>query len=385
MTRQLLTRYIAALTLAACVLAAGCTTETDTEPSAAASGGDEAIEIWAYPDTSGVRVYTPLDLKSASRDVVWAADRVSGSVIRYEAPAGEQGVIGLQDRPPAQIVAPARLAVGETAGVFVYDDSTGMVDLYSPGGQHLRGFDPGVRPSILEISQRPLRLTYGVRTFTTDSIPTLSVIQTDFLGASQDTLLSPTVGPESLRDVPAVRSRLVSTAATGGLWIFTTAMTDTVFEVTGTGPGRKLLLPEPDTLRSGILADLQQEILWVAAPAPDGGHVYEAYDIAGDSELIDGSAAYLGVRTTPPAFRPASAYDGTVAGWFRSQNAVHAPRGYDMRVDELRDGAAAARSERAARLQQLHADWDLALQRLEEMQERARQEREAVQEEEAQN
>ncbi len=384
MRRQLPSKILPTLTLTLCVLAMACTKETGSD-SAATMSDVGAVEVWAYPDTSGMQVYAPLDLKSASREVVWAADRFSGSVIRYEPPAGEQGVIGLLDRPPLQIIAPARLAVDANVGIFVYDDSTGMVDLYSPGGQHLRGFDPGLRPSILEISQRPLRLTFGVRTLAQDAPPTLSVIQTSFLGADPDTLLSPTVGPESLRDAPAIRRQLVATAATGGLWIFATAMTDTVFEVSGTGTSRKLALPEPDTLRSGILADLQQQILWVATPRPDGGHVYEAFDIAGDSEVIDGAAAYLGVRTTPPSFAPACAWDGTVAGWYRSDNAVHAPRAYDMRVEELRSGQGADLGERTARREQLHADWQRALQLLEEAQEKARREREAVQEEEAQN
>jgi hypothetical protein len=379
MSKQNFPHGLRALMATAVLLATACTAETDSGPVV---DGDEAVEIWAYADTVGVRVYTPLDLKSAGRDVAWGVDGISGTVIRYEASEGTSGVIGLRDSPPAQIVKPARLAVGEVEGIFVYDDSTGMVDLYSPGGQHLRGFDPGLRPSILEISHRPLRLTYGVRTFGTDSIPTLSVIQTDFRGASPDTLLSPDAGPESLRDAPAVRTQLVSTPATGGLWIFAAAISDTVFEVAGSGSSRKLVLPEADTLRSGILADLQQEILWVAVPRPEGGLYYEAYDISGDADTIDGAQVYLGVRTTPEFFIPTSAYDGTVTGWWRSPNAVHAPRAYDMRIDALREGIEEARAVRTARRDRLASDWELAIQRLEEAEEERRRQMEAVREEE---
>jgi hypothetical protein len=257
--------------------------------------GDEAVEMWVHPETLSPAVRRPVDFKAESRDVAWGLGAGASSVLRYEPSRGESGTFGLGDDPPLEVVRPARLAVAENAGVFVFDDSTGMLDLFSPSGQHLRGFDPGLRPSILEVALRPLGLTFGVLTVTDDTIAG--------------------VGPESLRGAAAVGGELVAAPALSGLWVFAKAMSDTVFEVSGAGSSRKLVLPETDPFRAGVLADLQQEILWIVAPRPTGGLGYEAYDIsgAGDDGIIDGAAAYLGFRTTPPSFLAKAAFFRVVA------------------------------------------------------------------------
>lgn len=362
----------------------GCTAERDSGPGMFSEADFEAVEIWAHPDSLGINVTSPLDFKAASRSVAWAIDGIARGVMRYEPAEGKHGAFGFMDNPPPEVVSPARLAVAENTGIFVFDDSTRMVDLYSPGGHYLRGFDPGLLPSIFEVSRRPLRLTYGVRAFADDSIPTLAIIQTDFLGQNPDTLLSPEVGPETLRDAPAVRGSLVSTPSMSGLWIFAKAASDTVFEVSGSGPSHKLALPEADTLRVGILADLQQQILWVVAPRPLGGLDYEAYDISlpGEAGVIDGTRAYLGARSTPPDFVGKVAYDGSVSGWFRGERGIYAPRGYDMRVEELREGAASARETRAWRRTAIADQWTQVREAFEEARERARQEEEDVRAEE---
>jgi hypothetical protein len=354
-------------------------------PDEGAEAGNAAVEIWAHPDTMGIDVYTPLDFKAASRNVVWAIDRFAAGVLRYDPSNGEYGIIGLQDRPPAEIVSPARLAIAQDAGFFVFDDSTGMVDLYSPGGQHLRGFDPGLRPSILEVSRDPLRLTYGVRTFSgSDTIPTLSVIQSDFLGQHRDTLLSPEVGPESLRHLKALRRNVVVTPAMSGLWAFATAMSDTVFEVTSSTPERKLVLPETDSMRIGVIADLQQQILWVLSPRPLGGLDYEAFDISGqgDGGIIDGRSAYLGARTTPVGFSAQAAFDGTVSGWWRGERRVFAPMGFDMRVDALRERVETARAERDSRRAAIASDWQRLVAAADSAMKAAREEEQQIREEE---
>jgi hypothetical protein len=362
----------------------GCSEDRGLDYAAAPEAEVAAVEIWAHPDTLGIDVYAPEDFKAASRSVAWAIDGIARGVMRYEPAEGKHGVFGFQDRPPAEVVKPARLAIAENTGLFVFDDSTGMVDLYSPGGQHLRGFDPGLKPSILEVSRRPLRLTYGVRTFADDSIPTLSIIQTDFLGQNPDTLLSPDRGPETLRRATAVRGNLVAAAAMSGLWVFSRTTSDTVFEVSGTGQSRKLVLPEADTMRAGILADLQQEILWVVTARPRGGLDYEAYDISspGEDGVIDGDQAYLGARTTPPSFTGKVAFDGSVSGWWRGERGVHAPRAFDMRVEALRDGASAAREIRPERRSAIADERVRIRKAAEEEAERARQEAEAIREEE---
>jgi hypothetical protein len=361
----------------------GCAPDRTGEPEAQETD-IAAVEIWAHPDTAGIEVYAPLDFKAASRNVVWAIDGVARGVMRYEPSLGKHGVFGFLDQPPAEVASPARLAIAENTGVFVFDDSTGTVDLYSPGGQHLRSFDPGTRPSILEVSRRPLLLTYGVRTFTGDSIPTLTVIQTDFLGQNADTLLSPEVGPETLRDAPAVHGNLVASPALGGLWVFSRTASDTVFELSGAGPQGKLVLPETDTLRAGILADVQQEILWIVSPRPEGGLEYEGYDLSveGVDGIIDGAGAYLGVRTTPVSFTGQVAFDGSVSGWWRGERGVYSPRGFDMRIDELRDGAPAAREARAMRRAAIADEWAAAVRALEEAREREQLELDSLRKEE---
>ena len=128
-------RFVFALCLCAATLSSqGCTPDQGSGESVSLGEADfAALEIWAHPDTVGIEVYSPLDFKAASRTVAWAIDGVARGVMRYEPAEGKHGVFGFQDRPPAQVVSPARLAVGES-GIFVFDDSTGMVDLYSPGG-----------------------------------------------------------------------------------------------------------------------------------------------------------------------------------------------------------------------------------------------------------
>jgi hypothetical protein len=322
--------------------------------------GDEAVEMWVHPETLSPAVRRPVDFKAESRDVAWGLGAGASSVLRYEPSRGESGTFGLGE--------PARLAVAENAGVFVFDDSTGMLDLFSPSGQHLRGFDPGLRPSILEVALRPLGLTFGVLTVTDDTIPTLTVVQTDFRGLGADTLLSAGVGPESLRGAAAVGGELVAAPALSGLWVFAKAMSDTVFEVSGAGSSRKLVLPETDPFRAGVLADLQQEILWIVAPRPTGGLGYEAYDIsgAGDDGIIDGAAAYLGFRTTPPSFLAKAAFDGSVSGWWRGERGVFVPKGYDMRIEDLRLRADGARVIRDARREANAEEWMRAVESAEE-------------------
>lgn len=344
----------------------GCTGQGDRQTTP--PDGDEAVEIWVHPETVSPAVRRPIDFKAESRDVSWGLGAAASSVLRYEPSSGESGAFGLGDDPPLEVIRPARLAVAENAGVFVFDDSTGMLDLFSPSGQHLRGFDPGLRPSILEVALRPLGLTFGVLTVTDDTIPTLTVVQTDFRGLGADTLLSAGVGPESLRRAPAVGGELVAAPALSGLWVFAKAMSDTVFEVSGAGPSRKLVLPETDPFRAGILADLQQEILWVVGPRPTGGLGYEAYDIsgAGGDGVIEGAAAYLGFRTTPPSFLAKAAFDGTVSGWWRGERLVFVPKGYDMRIEDLRLRADGARVIRDARRAANVEEWMRAIESAEE-------------------
>jgi hypothetical protein len=122
-----------------------------------------------------------------------------------------------------------------------------------------------------------------------------------------------------------------------------------------------------------VLADLQQGILWIVTPRLTGGLIYEAYDISddGDDGIIEGGQAYLGARTTPLFFSAKVAFDGSVSGWWRGERGVYTPRGYDMRIDELREGADGARQTREAWRAATAAEWTRALQVLEEADEEA--------------
>lgn len=323
-------------------------------------GFEEAVELWTHPDTLGIDVYAPMDLKLASRDVAWGLDQRWKLVMRFEPREGEFGVFGFLDRPPVEVVEPVRLAVSENQGIFVYDDSTDLVGLFTPDGQHVRSFDPGFRPAIFEASRQPLRLTFGIPAADADGIPHLTVIQTDFRGLNADTLLGPDHGPEVLREVAAVEGNLIASPSAGGLWLYSRELPDTVFELSANGTGRRLVLPEADPRRVGILADLEQEILWVVAPRPPGGLLYEAYDISvgAPDGVIDGATTYLGVRTTPFDYRPKVAYDGVVGGWHRLPRGAFVPRAYDMLVEDLRTGAEDARRGRTAWRDTIDAEWE---------------------------
>ena len=109
----------------------GCAAEGDPEPVDLSETAFEAVEIWAHPDSLGINVTSPLDFKAASRNVAWAIDGIARGVMRYEPAEGKHGAFGFMDNPPAEVVSPARLAVAENTGIFVFDDSTRTVDLYS--------------------------------------------------------------------------------------------------------------------------------------------------------------------------------------------------------------------------------------------------------------
>jgi hypothetical protein len=168
------------------------------------------------------------------------------------------------------------------------------------------------------------------------------------------------------------------------LWVFSRTALDTVFEVSSAGPQRKLVLPETDSVRVGALADLQQEILWVVEPRSTGGLGYEAYDISGpgDDGIIDGAEAYLGFRTTPLHFVAKVAFDGSVSGWWRGERGILAPKGFDMRVEELRAGAPSAPATREAQREARANQWARVLKAAEEAKEEALMEEAAVRAEE---
>jgi hypothetical protein len=245
-----------------------------------------------------------------------------------------------------------------------FDDSTDTVDFYTPGGQHIRGFEPGFRPAVLEVARDPLRLTFGMTVADEDSIPRLMVIQTDFLGENPDTLLGPGVGPETVRGMTARGGTMMISPSESGLWVFSREVPDTVFEVTSVSPGRRFVLPENDTRRVGVIVDLEEQVLWVVTPRPDGGLDYEAFDLAGTEpgEFIDAAPRYLGARKTPSGYVGKVAVDGAMIGWWNARTSLVVPRAYDMRIAELRDNAEAAREARPVRRGEIEQMWQVLLE-----------------------
>ena len=353
-----LDRVIKGVIFAPLLLVAACEPAYEVPPE---GPDEEAVEIWSHPDSVGIEIYAPMDLKAESRDVAWGLDRVADAIMRFEPAAGQFGVFGFLSSEPSQVADPIRLAVSESAGIIAYDDSSRSVDLFTFGGQHVRGFEPGFRPSILEVARRPLRLTFGIVSVSEDSVPRMTVIQTDFLGENPDTLLGPGSGPESLRTVTARRGLLSATPSESGLWLYSAEVPDTVFEVSALGPGRKLVLPESDARRVGVLSDRDEQVLWVVTPRAEGGLDYEAFDLSATEvgEQVEAAPRYLGARVTPVGFAVQVAVEGAVIGWWNTRGSKVVPRAYDMRLEELRDEADEARAGRQARREDNTRKWEI--------------------------
>ena len=351
-------RHVRGLIVLSLMAATACQDASEQAEVQGVSEGDAAVELWSHPDSIGIEIYTPVDLKAESRDVAWGIDRVAGAIMRFAPASGEFGVFGFLAGQPSEVAAPMRLAVSETGGIVAFDDSTGMVDTFTPGGQHVRGFDPGFRPSVLEVASDPLRLTFGITVPDADSLPRLMVIQTDFLGQNPDTLLAPGIGPETLQGVIARGGFMMVAPSESGLWVFSRQVPDTVFEISALGPGRRMVFPESDSTRVGVISDLDEQILWIVSPRAEGGLDYEAYDVSGtgQGEVFEAVPRYLGARTTPADYVGKVAVEGAMIGWWRVGTKV-VPRAYDMLVPQLRDGAEAARAARDSRREENARKW----------------------------
>jgi hypothetical protein len=300
---------------------------------------DDAVvanEIWSQPDSIEVRVYGPNDFKVASASTVWAVDGLLRGIFRLSPPQGRYGVVGWGDREPRQVVDPVRIAVAPDVGVFAFDDSTRMVDLFTPDGVHIRGFEAGFRPSVMEITRDPLKLTFAIASRANDSVPRLVVIQTDLMGSGRDTLLGPANGPRTLAGVPAIPGQISIAPAKSGLWIWPRTVSDTLFEVSSGSRHRRLVLRPEDANAVGILSDLPEGIVWAVAPTDSTGFRYSAYDVSG-SGVIQGEEVYLGERVTPDGFTPHAALAGAVFGWKRpEQGQGNLAASFDMYLERLR-------------------------------------------------
>lgn len=299
-----------------------------------------AVQVWAQPDRVATRIMRPLDVKVGGTKVVWIADEFYGGVIRLDGEQELYGILGLADREPVQMVKPARLAAAPDLGLFVYDDSTRQVDLFTAFGLHIRAFEPGFRPAIMEIARSPLGLTFGYVESVADTARRLVVVRTDLDGGNPTTLVSRGTGPEVLRDLDITPFALAAARTESGLWLWARAETDTVYEVTARGVGRRLVLPAEDRQALGLLYDIEEKIVWtVLRREPEGGLRYRAYDAAGDG-VLDAAHLLLGERETPVGFTAKAAQAGVVYGLRGDEMSGYQAEAYDLRIKAMRVEAA---------------------------------------------
>jgi hypothetical protein len=317
--------------LAVITLGATACTEPDSgmfefEPFA------EAVLRFEQPDSTPLRSYGPNDLKAESPDVGWIADPGTGAVFRFEPLRSDYKQMGLLDRPPAEIERPAKIAVSRNFGVFTFDVGSDQVHLFSPDGEPLRAFDLGFVPSRLEIAQDPIGLVFGSIDRRDERSPRLAVIRTDARGLHPDTLLyAGTHGPAALWKAIASSGELSLDGGESGLWAWSAAVPDTVFEITDSPQARKRVLRSEDQDARGILVDLERGLLWVVRPGEDPNELrYAAYD-ATEPGTVEAPQAFLGERSTV-GFWPWDAVDGTIMGFRSPTPGRHNLASYDMQV-----------------------------------------------------
>jgi len=340
---RLLATALAALTFTAC--------GDSTRPTA-------ATEYWAQPDSVIIGLGRPSDVKAQSRDRVWVADRESAIILSLAPGSGEYTSIGRVDLEPTEVELPGKLAVSSDIGLSAYDIQTGSVDLFTFSGEFIRGFTPGFVPAVMSFSKAPIGYTFGIaaadsttkRAAPADSAGTDStfvrhalIIHTDLQGGGRDTLLSPTHGPEALRDATAGAGETLMSPSTSGMWVWSQLVPDTVFDVTPKGTRRLPL--RSDESPFALFADPAREILWVLHPdtsrvvlaAYDTGGAIEpgAADAVADTSAVQAAVPFLGVRTIDGRFRPAVIHDGVVMGFRPIPGGATAMSAYDLHTERF--------------------------------------------------
>ncbi|MDT8435721.1 MAG: hypothetical protein RRA92_03095 [Gemmatimonadota bacterium] len=307
----------------------------------------ETSVAWAQHDSVALHSWMPLEVKAESGTAAWIADAALGGVLRFAPGAEDYRQMGMFENPPEEMTRPVKLAFSRQFGLFVYDLEAREVQVYSPGGQPLRTFDPGFQPARMELTSHPIGLIMAHLQRDADSVARLVVVHMDLRGAQTDTLLSPgSRGPAALWDVPARGDSLSLAPSEAGMWAYSKAISDTVFEISAQGEGRRIVLRPQDRDALGILADLDRDILWVVRPDPEAtaaaeekglavppSYRYSAYDISrsGDEAATVRDAAFLGERRTPEGFEPRAAAEGIVIGWMPGTPYPNLA-GVDMRV-----------------------------------------------------
>jgi hypothetical protein len=296
------------MALAIMIIAGSCATE-NPQPE----GIQPAKQLWAQPESAS-SLLQPHDVAPNGRTSAWVADRAIGALIWISGVPGEGGMFGRQDQGPAEVVRPVRAAASREHGVAAYDLERKMIDVFTSEGQVLASFDPGVVPAVMEVSRMPRGLVYASLLRQDSATTTLFVTYSDFRGGQVDTLLGPTVGPETLRTIP-VAPRYASIVASGsGFWVWTRAVPDTVFEVAhSSNDSRKIVVDRRYEQALGLLGDPVQDMLWFVWKQADGLD-FDGFDVS-SAGLEPYEAPLVSQRSTPGGFQPMGLYDGAVLGW----------------------------------------------------------------------
>ena len=284
----------------------------------------EASQFWLQSDTLFIPVARPTDAKAMDRASMWVADPYSRAVFLYTPQRGSYRAIGADDREPLQIQRPAKLAVSARYGLAVYDADTGSVDLFTPTGEFIRGFELGFAPSVMEFSEGPVGYTFATTRNTLEGARIL-IVRTDIRGGARDTLLSTDTGIEQLRTALPAQTLMASSGQ--GMWVWSKSVADTVFEVAPQSSRTLEIRPEDQTA-IGMFSDPSRDMLWLAHVV-EGSGTYSAYDTRPGVE-----SPYLGSRTTTGLFSPRVVHDGILMGWTNGRHGLVAAS-YDLNADHF--------------------------------------------------
>ncbi|MEN8145813.1 MAG: hypothetical protein ABFS14_12790 [Gemmatimonadota bacterium] len=316
------------LSVAAALSAGAC---GDKAASDAAPASLPAVELYAQEALSSLP-FRPVDVKAVSHDVMWLADEANRVVMRLDTPSDRYEMFGLKDDPPVEVVNPARIAVRPDIGVMTYDLDSGRLELFTPGGNHLRTSQVNFKPSFMDFVDAPIGLVFAAAEANDEGGANLLILRSNVPVTGLDTLLSASHGPEVLRGASLNTSKTSVVASERGVWVWSDVRPDTLYEITGQAGERRLEIQSDDWQPAGVLADKQRGIVWMVT-ADTSGIRYSAYDVSGQG-LLTGDR-YLGRRTTRPGFTPQATFDGAVLGWKHSPQIPFLAAAYDMLVDEL--------------------------------------------------
>ncbi len=271
-------------------------------------------------------------MKVVSHDVMWLADQANRVVMRLDTSADRYEMFGLKDDPPAEVVNPARIAMRPDIGVMTYDLDSDRLELFTPGGNHLRTSRVDFKPAFMDFVDGPIGLVFAASETNDEGGVNLLIVRSNVPVTRLDTLVSAEDGPEVLRGASVNESKTALVASERGVWVWSDVRPDTLYEITGQDGERRIEILRDDWQPAGVLADKQRGIIWMVT-ADTSGIRYSAYDVAGEGSLT--GDRYLGQRTTERGFTPQAAYDGAVLGWNHSPQAAFLAASYDMLVDEL--------------------------------------------------